>query len=67
MHTYQQLRVSTPILAARYTMHWQEPAGPMQRAGTLFLRFQGERICQVGIRIILPPHLGEPASPPLLV
>lgn len=70
--TYQQLRVSTTFLAAtprgvavRYTMHWQEPDGPVQRAGTLFLRFQGERIAQVGIRITLPPHPREP-SPPLL-
>jgi CheY-like chemotaxis protein len=60
--TYQQLRVSKTVLAAtprglavRYTMHWQEPGELLQRAGTLFLRFRGERICQVGIRITLPP------------
>ena len=64
--TYQQLRVSTTFLAAtprglavRYTMHWQERDSPVQRAGTLFLRFQGDRICQVGIRITLPPSLKE--------
>lgn len=68
--TYQQLRVRTIFLAApprglaaRYTMHWQEPNGPVQRAGTLFLRFRGERICQVGIRITLPPFLREPTPP----
>jgi CheY-like chemotaxis protein len=62
VQTYQQLRVrmnppaATPRgLAVRYTMHWQEAGGPVQRAGTLFLRFRGERICQVGIRINLPP------------
>lgn len=60
--TYRQLQVGTTLLAAtprglavRYTMHWQEPDGLVQRAGTLFLRFRGERICQVGIRISLPP------------
>jgi hypothetical protein len=60
--------VSTTVLAAtprgvavRYTMHWQEPDGPVQRAGTLFLRFHGERICQVGIRITLPPLTQTPA------
>ena len=69
--TYQQLRVSRTLLAAtprglaaRYTMHWQEREGPVQRTGTLFLRFQGERICQVGIRITLPslPGASVPAQ-----
>jgi CheY-like chemotaxis protein len=68
--TYQQLQVGATLvaatprgLAARYTMRWQEQAGPMQRAGTLFLRFTGTRICQVGIRISLPPLSGEFAPP----
>jgi CheY-like chemotaxis protein len=68
--TYQLLRVSTTWLAAtprglavRYTMHWQERVGPVQRAGTLFLRFQGERICQVGVRITLPALAVRPDPP----
>jgi len=68
--TYGQLRVRTSLLAAtprglaaRYTMSWQEREKPLQRAGTLFLRFQGERICQVGIRITLPPIVAEPGEP----
>jgi CheY-like chemotaxis protein len=72
LQTYQQLRVEATLLAAtprglavRYTMHWQEPDRPVQRAGTLFLRFQGERICQMGIRISLPPLTREPPQAPL--
>ena len=69
---YQTLQVSDVVLAAtprglaaRYTMRWQAPEGLMQRAGTLFLRFKGELICQVGIRITLPPLPSESAAAPL--
>ena len=68
LRSYQQLRVRTTLLATtprglavRFTMHWQEPDGPVQRVGTLFLRFQGVRICQVGVRITLPPRTWAPA------